>query len=120
MSEEREHPVLVSQGLDDEIRELSDTQNYLETNLGCIPEGSCDYRLAQAQLEGVRERLEELGVHHEVVLYEEEKDPLDFQGAGVAQIIASLHYLRELAAEGLKIEDAGRWQLIQERRGAKR
>lgn len=59
---EIERPVLVSQGLDNEIEELCRARNFAEAMVQDSPRGSCDYMLFKSQLVGINNRLEELGI----------------------------------------------------------
>lgn len=100
---ETEQAIISSSGLENEIRELCNAENFLKTTLKSIPEGSCGYQLAKAQLKGVEGRLEELGIH-EVVLYESHND-------GLGEIITK---------KKLRVSDAGRWREAQQERESKK
>ena len=59
---ETERPIFSSVGLDNEIHELCDARNFAKAVLMEVPKGSCDYMFYKAQLAGIEERLEELGI----------------------------------------------------------
>lgn len=66
MTKEHEHPVLTSQGRDNEIRSLCNKRAFYEAYVEGAPLGSCEWMLAKAYLRGLNERLEELGIHEVV------------------------------------------------------
>ena len=101
MTEEREHPVLISTGLDNEIRRLTEAEEYFGGDVDFYPKGSCNWTIAQIHLKGVRDRLAELGVDsvHEVVLYE---------GSG------------KVVKKKPRVDDANRWLEAQGERKGKR
>jgi len=62
MRKENEQSIITSSGLDNEIRELCNTENFLKALTEGTPMGSCEWMTAKAQLVGVRRRLVELGI----------------------------------------------------------